>query len=181
MGGANSLLFSATYPEKVKALTMVDWAPTIDSASLQILAGMAGQSWKTFEDALEYMKLHNPSRTEDNLRQRLKYALCQRDGAWTWKSDIAGLLSRAERMKEAQSEYVDFMWKQVPLVECPLLLLKGEKSNFVTMENAQKLIDGKNRKLEVIAKAGHSIQGDNPEDFYSAVMGFISWTESLQK
>jgi len=174
MGAANALSYSSLFTNKIESLVMVDWVPSLDTFEVQKLLQTMTQKWSTFEDCVSEMCRFNPQRPEEIIRERLKYSVEQKnDNTWSWKADTSGILQYRTH-QSYNSHKTQTLWESVEKVQCPILLLKGENSGFVSIENANKFTArAKNAQLKVILKAGHSVQGDNPKEFYSTVMNFL--------
>jgi pimeloyl-ACP methyl ester carboxylesterase len=173
MGGINSITFTAAHPAKVRALVIVDVSPEIKTEGVQNIRSFiqASDELSTFEAFVERAHQFNPRRSLDNIRSRLSHNLKELpNGNWTWKYDKA--LRSGERTFQVSA--LLNLWDDVAKIRCPTLILKGAESDILSSEGATKLqaaIAGS--KLEVIAGAGHSVMGDNPEAFVDAVRGFL--------
>ena len=93
------------------------------------------------------------------------------EGKWTWKYDTYFSDShRKVDVKQMQAE----LSAAVKKIQCPTLVVKGgeEAMSFPWMarRDLQELIPGS--EFALVPKAGHSVMGDNPQGFESAVRGF---------
>lgn len=67
----------------------------------------------------------NPKRSEENLRQRLKYSLKQLDsGKWTWKHDPK--FQQLELNQEAET-----LWELIKDVTCSSLVIRGNIPSYL--------------------------------------------------
>lgn len=69
---------------------------------------------------------------------------------------------------------MESMWDEIKGIKCKTLTIRGSESKITTREQIEKLvsfIDG-STWIEV-EKAGHSVQGDNPDGLKSALLNFI--------
>jgi pimeloyl-ACP methyl ester carboxylesterase len=111
----------------------------------------------------------NPRRSLDNLRARLRHALRQRDdGRWTYKFDPAigsgGLEADFDRL-----------WAQVRTIRCPTLLVRGAESAILARDTAARFTrELPGSTVVEVPGAGHSVMGDNPGGFVSAVRPFLA-------
>src|SRR6267142_3961525 len=170
LGGLNSIAFAARHPERVAGLVVVDVAPTISAIGGKAIATqLAVRDFASFDEAVERAQAFNRLRSAENVRDRLRHALKQGpDGRWTYKFDPniggGGLETDFERL-----------WEQVHQIHCPTLLVRGAQSAILSRETAARFV----RELPVstvveVPGAGHSVMGDNPTGFVSAVRPFLA-------
>jgi pimeloyl-ACP methyl ester carboxylesterase len=170
LGGLNAIAFAAAYPERARGLVVVDVAPTISAAGGQaIRTQLAVRDFATFDEAVEKARAFNPRRSLENIRERMGHALRQGpDGRWTYKFDPAigsgGLETDFERL-----------WEEVRQVRCPTLLVRGAQSPILARETAARFVHELPGSTVVeVPGAGHSVMGDNPTGFVSAVRPFLA-------
>jgi pimeloyl-ACP methyl ester carboxylesterase len=67
------------------------------------------------------------------------------------------------------------MWQLLGEVRCPVLSLRGARSDMYAPETGQKM-QAANPRLRVVEvrDAGHNIAGDNPAGLVSALSGILS-------
>jgi non-heme chloroperoxidase len=174
MGGANSLAFTAKYPDKVEALVVVDVGPRVEPKGVKHIRDfMKNQrEFDSLDQAAEVIHRFNPRRPLEVIRKyTVVYNLKQTPaGRWTWKYDT--YFSDGQRkvdVKQMQAE----LSAAVKKIQCPTLLVKGGESDVFSLDGArdlQELIPGS--EFALVPKAGHSVMGDNPQGFESAVRGF---------
>jgi len=170
LGGLNSMAFAATHAERVTGLVVVDVAPTIASAGSQaIRAQLVARDFASLEEAVERAHAFNPRRSLTNLRERLQHSLRQQpDGRWGYKYDPAigsgGLEADFERL-----------WEQVRTLRCPTLLVRGAESPILARETAARFVrEVPGSAVVEVPGAGHSVMGDNPSGFISAIRPFLA-------
>ena len=102
----------------------------------------------------------------------LKYSIRQgADGRWTWKYDK---LTR-EPGRTENSWPPERLWDCVKLIECPTLVIRGERSDLFAAETMEKMCEVIADCTGVtIANAGHLVQGDNPPGFLAAAQEHLS-------
>ena len=173
MGGINSITYTARYPERVRALIIVDVGPEIETKGREniqdFVAGV--DELDSFEAFVERAHKFNPRRSLDNLRQRLSHNLKQQpNGKWTWKFD------QIRRRDGAQSGMnPEELWQDVRKIQCPTLIVRGGESDILSPQAAERLQAAiPNSRLSVVAGAGHSVMGDNPDGFAQAVQEFLA-------
>ncbi len=174
MGGANSLAFSAKYPDKVEALVVVDVGPRVEPKGVKHIRDFMKnyREFDSLEQAAEVIHRFNPRRPLEVIRKyTVVYNLKETpEGKWTWKYDT--YFSDGHRqvdVKQMQAE----LSVAVKKIQCPTLVVKGGESDVFSLDGArdlQELIPGS--AFALVPKAGHSVMGDNPQGFESAVRKF---------
>jgi esterase len=170
MGAVHSVLLAARHPERTRALVIVDWAPEVEASGVAVIAQVASLSWASFDEAVEAMRRFNPRRSADNIRARLTHSLGPaEDGRWRWKVDSAGLAAHPRFREPA-----DTMWRALAQVACPTLVVRGAQSPLVSEDGAARVTATLPRgTLATVADAAHSVPGDNPAGFRSAIADFL--------
>ena len=66
------------------------------------------------------------------------------------------------------------LWEDVRKIQCPTLIVRGGESDILSPQAAERLQAAiPNSQLSVVAGAGHSVMGDNPDGFAKAVQEFL--------
>ncbi len=174
MGGANSLAFTAKYSDKVEALVVVDVGPRVEPKGVKHIRDFMKnyREFDSLDQAAEVIHRFNPRRPLEVIRKyTVVYNLKETpEGKWTWKYDT--YFSDGHRkvdVKQMQAE----LSAAVKKIRCPTLVVKGGESDVFSLDGArdlQELIPGS--EFALVPKAGHSVMGDNPQGFESAVRGF---------
>ena len=174
MGGANSLAFTAKYPAKVEALIVVDVGPRVEPKGVKHIRDFMKnyREFDSLDQAAEVIHRFNPRRPLEVIRKyTVVYNLKETgEGKWTWKYDTYFSDShRKVDVKQMQEE----LSAAVKKIQCPTLVVKGGESDVFSLDGArdlQELIPSS--EFALVPKAGHSVMGDNPQGFESAVRGF---------
>ena len=172
MGGINAITYTARYPERVRALIIVDVGPEIEHKGQENIQGFVGiDALDSFEAFVERAHRFNPRRSLDNLRQRLSHNLKQLpSGQWTWKFDQTRRGSGSLRSSLKPEE----LWQDVGTIRCPTLIVRGGESDILSPAAATRLQAAiPDSRLAVVPGAGHSVMGDNPDGFAAAVQAFL--------
>lgn len=171
LGGLTSVVLGARHRELVPRLVLVDVTPGVDrEKAAPIAAFVAGpESFASFDEILERTIRYNPTRTESSLRRGVLHNARERgDGSWTWRYD---------RWRLAEGEDVpDFraLWDDVSNLTMPLMLVRGADSGVVGDEDVDELRRRQpNVRVETVAGAGHSIQGDRPVELAHLLEAFL--------
>jgi pimeloyl-ACP methyl ester carboxylesterase len=160
LGGLTATVIAATPPEHAARLALIDITPGVDhEKAKEIVDFVSGpEVFASFDEILERTVLFNPTRSESSLRRGILHNAHELDdGTWSWRYD----LPTGERT-EIDGRFAD-LWEAVDSVQCPLLLIQGDRSPVVDDADVAEL---RRRQPEVghivVADAGHSIQGDQP-------------------
>ena len=185
MGGMVALSYATTAAARLRGLVLVDSAPgertpspsSAAPASNSVFNFMAGPAeLDSVDDFVERAVAFNPLRDRRLLRRSLLYNLRQLpDGRWTWKYDRGHILGRDRAKMVARRRA---LWDALAAVRTPTLVVRGARSESLSdataAEFAASLPDG---RWEIVADAGHTIQGDNPRGLLQAVGPFLSATQ----
>jgi pimeloyl-ACP methyl ester carboxylesterase len=165
LGGLTALALTDRAPDLVRRLVLVDVTPGVNreksSAIAQFIDGP--EYFESFDEILTRTVQFNPTRLESSLRRGILHnAVAADDGRWRWRYDLPRRGS-GEGDDGQVMPGIDELWNAVERVTVPLLLVRGATSPVVDDEDVAEL---KRRnpaaRVEVVAGAGHSIQGDKP-------------------
>ena len=175
LGGHAAMRFAGEHPDLLAGLVVIDTSPLFQGGPplKKVRDFMLGaEDFDSFDDAVEYVRSHNPSRDPAKLRHTLKHSLRQLpDGRWTWKRDQRHLNDGyfAEALRELQS-----LLPVVGHIRCPTSVVRGENGP-ITAEDAEKF-----RSLfpfgraVTVEGAGHNVQGDNPAGLLEVLRPFLA-------
>ena len=92
-------------------------------------------------------------------------------GGYTWRYDHVGI--SATRLMPDTTRIVDLR-PHVMALRCPTLVVRGERSDYLSAEMAAEMRQLNTRVLtRTIADAGHYIHDDQPEAFADTVRQFL--------
>jgi len=170
LGGLSAVALAARAPELVRRLAIVDVLPSVDQdRASDIAAFLAGpEVFASFDEILARTIAFNPTRSESSLRRGVLHnAVEMPDGTWRW---------RYQRHLGAEGVAVpDFgeLWVDLDVLAMPLMLVRGADSPVVTDEDTAELVARKPAaRVEVVAGAGHSVQGDRPLELAELIDDF---------
>jgi len=180
MGGLNAVAYTVANPPRVRALVLVDVGPESAKEGVDnIVRFTRGPDELEFEEFVEMAHRFNPRRSVENIRERMRHRLRQLEsGKWTWKFDNRFRKEDPELQIGSRLSN-DEMWQLFRDVSVPTLLVRGAESDVLTPEIAERAAREMQRaRLVVVPGAGHSVPGDNPDDFTAAVRDFIGDLET---
>ena len=169
MGGHNAMTFSAWHPERVRALVIVDARPAIPAERLQVMHARGRRlprAHPSEEAAIQSFRLL-PRETfaEPTFLAHLARAgMTRRNGGWGWRFDPATHGNR--RPVDA--------WPLLDRITAPTLIVRGGLSPVLTPEMAERLHTTiRASTLVTIPDAYHHLTLDRPNEFTSALQGFL--------
>ncbi len=173
LGGLTTLALSSHAPEVVRSMVLVDITPGVnhDKAS-QIAAFVNGpESFADFDELLARTIEYNPTRTESSLRRGILHNAEQRDdGSWVWRH-------ARHRVFEPANTNRDYgvLWDALEDHAGPLMLVRGlrEQSVVDDADEAELRRRRPDARVEHVAEAGHSVQGDTPLELAALVADFV--------
>jgi esterase len=174
MGGLNALAYATRHHDRIKGLVVVDVGPEINAAGAQRIREFASTPELDSRDAfLERAVKFNPLRNPEVLRRSLYYNLRETPaGKWSLKHDQR---RSSDEVAQISLEQRTRIAGEIPRIGCPVLIARGELSDILTNEAAERFARSlpRGRWVEV-AKAGHNVQGDNPAGLLEAMRSFFA-------
>jgi pimeloyl-ACP methyl ester carboxylesterase len=177
LGGLTSIALTAVAPQLVRSLVLVDVTPGVTGekakAILDFVRGPA--TFASFDELLARTIEHNPTRTESSLRRGILHnAVQQEDGSWIWRYRLH---DGPAPMDEAPDVSIDSdrLWDVLGAVAVPVMLVRGMRPQSVVddadeAELRRRLPDA---RVEHVAEAGHSVQGDTPVELAALLADFV--------
>ncbi|MGE5595915.1 MAG: alpha/beta fold hydrolase [Hyphomicrobiales bacterium] len=175
MGGLNSVSYTVRYPDRVRALVLVDVGPEAAKEGVDnIVRFTRGPDELEFDEFVEMAHRFNPRRSIENIRERMSHRLRQTEnGKWTWKFD-SRFRQPDSGLRIGSNLSNDETWQLYRQVPVPTLLVRGSESDVLTQDVAERAAREMQRaRLVVVPGAGHSVPGDNPDAFTAAVDSFL--------
>ena len=180
LGGRVAFVYAGRHPEHTRGIVVVDVGPGFPDAAAAMVQRdffkkrpMEFDSW---EAALDWVP-KGPKVSDDLARRRLPHGFRQLPGGKiVFKHDP---LLRDEWLGDkppARAQASTWLWQDLANVQCPMLLLKGEETPFLTHELCAQMCDtskGEARWVEVPGTS-HYIQDDNLEGFLKEVEPFMT-------
>jgi pimeloyl-ACP methyl ester carboxylesterase len=172
LGGVTAIRLAASRPDLVRKLVVVDVTPQVSDASRNVsqadrgaVALLAGPAqFDSFDSIAAAAVAASPGRPRSAVERGVRHnAVELPDGRWTWRHDLFG---------ELPADQFDF----VPLwaISVPVLLIRGGDSGFVTDGDVAEFRRRKpGLRVAVVARSGHSVQGDQPLELTRLIEDFV--------
>jgi len=174
MGGRSTTYVAARHAGRVAGLVLVDYTPENAPAGTRRTTQIVGHtpdSFASVEQAMQYFGKSERTRFESYLRKTDEGFVVKRDPFF--RDQFKRILEGGERPKPG----VD-MWGLIGEVRCPILSLRGTRSDMYAPETLPKMKAANPRLQAVEVDAGHNIAGENPRGFIKATTSFFE-SESL--
>ena len=175
LGGLNALEYAARHSDRLRALVLVDVGPEIQMRGAERIREFITQDaeFDSVEEVVELARKFNKSRRPELLRTSLLFNLLKLpDGKWTWKYDRRAM-SRIN--PEAMIRSLRALAKRLPAITCATLVVRGERSDVFSDEDAEKVAARvPNARWVKVSNAGHTVQGDNPRGLVDAMRAFFT-------
>lgn len=163
MGGLIGMGLASLPDSPVSKLVLNDIGPTLDALAVQRIGDYIGQvvRFPSFEvgarfirDVSEPFGPHSDAEwlklAQDVLRQ-------DKDGYWVRHYDMGLALPFQSVTPESAKADEAALWAAYDAIRCPTLLVRGEKSDLLSIETAQAMTQrGPKAKLVEIAGVGHA-------------------------
>jgi pimeloyl-ACP methyl ester carboxylesterase len=173
MGGRSATYAAAKFPARAAALALVDYTPeNAPAGTLRTTKTVAGtpDAFPSIDDAMKHFGKTDRARFEAYLRKTPQGFIVKRDTHF--RDTFRRLLETGERPKLG----VD-MWQLIGEVRCPILSLRGLRSDMYAAETKDKMRAANPRLRIAEVDAGHNIAGDNPQGFLEAMRPFLAELE----
>jgi pimeloyl-ACP methyl ester carboxylesterase len=158
MGGLITMQYAAKYPEQVDRAVINDIGPEIDPTGLARILQYVGGAPEMFADmkaVIRYYKDHYAPMVEhlpdDQIADFARYNVRKSDsGVYVWKMDPA------VRSTPATPPSVE-PWQALKAMTCPVLVLRGAKSDVLSREIADRMVGAlPDARLVEVPGVGHA-------------------------
>jgi pimeloyl-ACP methyl ester carboxylesterase len=169
MAGRSSTWAAAKHPARVAGLVLVDYSPdNAPAGSKRVTQTVANvpERFASVDEALEYFGKTDRARFEAYLKPV--------EGGFVIKRDV--YFQNLFKSGQRPALGVD-MWSLIGEVQCPILSLRGTRSDMYAPETMQKMKDANPRLQAAEVDAGHDIGGENPQGYVAAVRPFLAAIE----
>jgi pimeloyl-ACP methyl ester carboxylesterase len=173
MGGRSATFAAAKHSARIAALALIDYtpenAPAGTKRTTQKVAGVPDK-FASIDEAMDYFGQKNRARFEAYLKPVDGGFILKRDTQF--RDQFKRVLETGERPKLG----VD-MWQLIGEVRCPILSMRGSRSDMYAAETKDKMKAANPRMQIAEVDAGHNIAGENPHGFLAAIRPFLATLE----
>ena len=173
MGGRSSTYVAARHPGRAAGLVLVDYTPENAPAGAKRVTQTVARApdfFSSVDEAMRYFASEDRPRFEAYLRRTGDGYALKRDPHF--RDQFRKALDTGERPKPG----VD-MWSLIGEVRCPILSLRGTRSDMYAAETVQKMRAANPRLQVAQIDAGHNIAGENLDAFVSELRPFLDELE----
>lgn len=173
MGGRSTTHVAAKQPGRVAGLALIDFTPeNAPAGAKRVTQAVAGvpDIFDSIEAAMAYFGQKDRERFEHYLKPIDAGFIVKRDTHF--RDQFRRLIETGERPKLG----VD-MWQLIGEVRCPILSMRGSRSDMYAPETRDKMKAANPRVSIVEVEAGHNIAGENLEGFLAALRPFLASLE----
>ncbi|MCC6434217.1 MAG: alpha/beta hydrolase [Acidimicrobiales bacterium] len=167
MGGRITLTMAVAEPTLAKALVIVDVGPEISAEGAKTIQNFVIRNLE-FDDLevfLDNVEKYDPFRSRVHIERTMKYNVLRRvDGKYISKVDHRRIPVRNR----------DLTLDQMATLDLPVLVVRGEQSNILEPDAAQRFVDALPQgRLVTIPNCGHNVHSGNTGGFLDAVREFL--------
>src|SRR5687767_8559623 len=178
LGGVTAIALAAQAPELVRTLVLVDITPGVDEHKASAIVAFVNgpESFDSFDDLLARTVAFNPTRSESSLRRGILHNAVQRDdGSWVWRYARHRDGGLPGEPTPDTGNRLEPLWEAVSALAVPVMLVRGMADGSVVGDDAEQelLARRPTARVEHVAGAGHSVQGDRPVELAQLIGSFI--------
>ncbi len=174
MGGRNSMLLTKQDPSRLRALVIVDVGPELSDRGRAAIQGFVqeNQEFEDLEHFVANVRKYDPYRSREHIERTVKYNMLRRaDGKFVSKCDST---PRRLGIVRASGPMENLTLEEAGALNLPVLLVRGEKSNILAADAAQRFRDALPQgQLVTVPNCGHNVHGQNTLGFIAALGDFF--------
>jgi len=182
MGGTISFLYAGTFPERLAKLVLIEGVGPLGMEFADAPPRMAGwigelhdrgrnhfREYTSIEAGANQLQQTNPRLRKEFAIDLARAGMRQNDkGKWIWKFDPLHRTAAPQPFYTAQA--LAFFRR----IECPVLIVDGHESRQNRRTDKQERYDAiRHHRMARIARAGHMVHQDNPEELAKTVANFL--------
>ncbi len=174
MGGRNTTFYTSGHGDKVEKLILVDWSPkNAKAGSDRVTKSVAGvpDAFASVDAALDY---YGHDKSNPAVRARMEAYLRPVDGGFSVKRDTVfrDRFKKVLETGEAPKQPVD-LWETLASISCPVLVVRGRKSDMFSEENAVRMKQENDNLTLVELDTGHNVAGEDAAGLIRELRAFV--------
>lgn len=169
MGGTHAIQLAAMHPERVTRLVIVDAGPEPMAEGAERARRLSlgrPQRFANADEALAYLRRTSPGYADEVYANRMRWLFRDEAGGLAWRSSHDALASIMTGRRRGD------LWDALRAVRCPVLLVRGTRSNVLSADVAQRMLTTVTHGRLVELDAGHNVALDRPRELAEAVVAF---------
>ena len=174
MGGFAAIGYAMGHSKSMAGLVLVDVGPELNMEGGKRIRDFITQDREldSVDEFVQRAMAFNPRRNPELLRRSLLHNLRRMpNGKWTWKHDPKRISPDFANERVARAKQI---LDDVHKISCPTLILRGDRSDVFSDQNADKFAGAlPNGRWVRVPNSGHTIQGDNPAGLLEALRPFV--------
>ena len=176
LGGLTTIALADQRADLARRVVLVDVTPKVEGpGAAAIVAFVNGpESFADFDELLARTIEFNPTRSESSLRRGILHNALQReDGSWVWR--YRRFTDEADGGSVEQAIPTGDLWEALGRIAVPLMLVRGMRVGSVVDDEAEAEVLRRlpSARVEHVADAGHSVQGDDPLALAALLADFV--------
>lgn len=173
MGGRHALMYAACIPDTINRLILIDARPWHDRNSSQALRKLVTTfplKARSLQEVVQAIRTLYPFLSEDISYHIAKHGYRRgSNGFYIPRYDT----SMAEP-SEHQGTKMEDLWPFLTAITCPVLILRGTQSTFLSSEVSRQMCRHLPRaELKEIPAATHMPVQENPDVWYQVITDFL--------
>jgi pimeloyl-ACP methyl ester carboxylesterase len=177
MGGIVTMTLLTAHPDLASRAIIVDVGPELSPKGAQHIGNFVRSVDQvgSLDEFIDRVAAYDPFRSREHISRTVIYNVMRRlDGKLVSKHDHRGYGLVGEDGKPLQR--VDRpTYEEVSTIPCPVLVLRGEQSNILAEDAAERFVSRlAHGKLVVVPKSGHNIHSQNTPFFIATVEAFLA-------
>src|SRR5436309_9148349 len=169
MGGTHAIRLAAAHPDRVVQLVVVDAGPEPLPEGAERARRLSLERPERFAntgEAFAYLRRTSPGYAEEVYANRLRWLFRDEDGGLAWRSSHDALTSIMTGARRGD------LWDALRAIRCPVLLVRGTRSNVLSADVAQRMVETVANGRLIELDAGHNVPLDRPTELANVVADF---------
>lgn len=168
MGGRVTISLALHHPGIASRLVIVDVGPEVSDEGARTIMNFVVRNveFDDLEEFVDNVQRYDPFRSREHIERTVRYNMLRRvDGKYVSKVDHRRLPNPSRELT----------LDHVRAIDCPVLVVRGEQSNVLLPEAAERFAEAlSDGRLVTVAACGHNVHSGNTRGFLDAVVPFIT-------